>query len=253
MQAMIFAAGLGTRLQPLTDSRPKALVEVAGQPLLYHTIMRLKEAGATRIVVNVHHFAEQIVAYLDARDYFGLDIRISDERHRLLDTGGGLLKARALVKSDEPLLVHNVDIFSNADLRAAYTRAAADSSRQATLLVSERQTQRYLVFSSENRMEGWTNVATGEVRSPREDLDPKAPGHHLYAFSGIHIVSPQLFPLLEEYGAAHAADGKFGITDFYINICSRASVVADVCPSLRLLDVGKLESLPRAEEFLKDL
>lgn len=252
MQAMIFAAGLGTRLRPLTDTKPKAMVEVAGKPLLYHTIMRLKAAGARRIVVNVHHFADQIVAYLDANDYFGLDIRISDERHHLLDTGGGLLKARSLVKTDEPLLVHNVDIFSNADLKAVYDRAASDPSRQATLLVSERPTKRYLVFDGDCQMKGWTNIETHEVRSPHADLCPEAPGHHLYAFSGIHIVAPSLFPYLEEYAAEHASDGKFGITDFYINICSRANIVGDVCQGLRLLDVGKLETLPQAEAFLKD-
>lgn len=250
---MIFAAGLGTRLRPLTDDRPKALVEVAGKPLLYHTIKRLKAAGATRVVVNVHHFAEQIVAYLDANDYFGLDVRISDERHHLLDTGGGLLKARQLAKPDEPLLVHNVDIFSNADLRAAYERAAADPSRQATLLVSERQTKRYLVFDDDRRMRGWTNIETGEVRSPRPGLDPNAGGHRLYAFSGIHIVSPALFPLLQEYAAANAPDGKFGITDFYVSACSRAHIVGEVCPGLRLLDVGKKETLPGAEAFLDEV
>lgn len=248
---MIFAAGLGTRLRPLTDAKPKALVEVAGQPLLLHTLRRLKEAGATRIVVNVHHFADQIVAYLDANNYFGLDIRISDERHHLLDTGGGLLKARPLVKADEPLLVHNVDIFSNADLRAAYDRAASDRQRQATLLVSERQTKRYLVFDEARRMCGWTNVETGQVRSPHPGLDPRADGHKLFAFSGIHIVSPTLFPLLQDYASANARDGKFGITDFYVNTCSRADIVGEVCPGLRLLDVGKLESLPLAEAFLQ--
>ena len=141
-QAMIFAAGLGTRLKPLTDTMPKALVTVGGQPLIWHVVMKLKAAGFERIVVNVHHFAEQIVNYLAAHDNFGLDIRISDETAGLLETGGGIKKALSLFDPDSPILIHNVDILSNVDLPSLYNLATVD----ALLVVSQRKTKRYLLF-----------------------------------------------------------------------------------------------------------
>ena len=156
-QAMIFAAGLGTRLKPLTDTMPKALVRVGGEPLLWHVIMKLKKAGYERIVVNVHHFANQITDYLAANDYFGLDIRISDETEALLETGGGIKKALPLFDPSEPILIHNVDILSNLDLNALPMDAPL-------LVVSERKTKRYLMFDDDMRLQGWTNIETGEVK-----------------------------------------------------------------------------------------
>lgn len=250
MQAMIFAAGLGTRLKPLTDTRPKALVEVGGQTLLRRTIISLKEAGADRIVVNVHHFADQIIDYLKANDNFGMDIRISDEREELLDTGGGLLKARYLFRPDEPILIHNVDILSNVRLRDFYYMDT-DCTNVATLIVSSRQTQRYLVFDNSLHLEGWTNVKTGEVKSPYRGLNPRDPMHRLYAFSGIHMVSPSVFPLLENYANEVYHSPKFGITDFYLSICDTAPVNGYLKFDLQLLDVGKLDSLGQAAAFIK--
>ena len=142
-QAMIFAAGLGTRLKPLTDTMPKALVPVAGQPLLWHVVQKLSAAGFERIVVNVHHFAQQIVDYLQANDRFGLDIRISDETDGLLETGGGIKKALPLFDQDSPVLIHNVDILSNADLATCYS-LVEQRAPEALLLVSSRKTKRYL-------------------------------------------------------------------------------------------------------------
>ena len=156
-QAMIFAAGLGTRLKPLTDTMPKALVRVGGQPLLWHVINKLKLAGYERIVVNVHHFAGMIVDYLKANDNFGLDIRISDESAMLLETGGGIKKALPLFDPSEPILIHNVDILSDLDLTALPTDAPL-------LVVSQRQTKRYLMFDDDMRLQGWTNIETGEVK-----------------------------------------------------------------------------------------
>ena len=182
-QAMIFAAGLGTRLKPLTDTMPKALVPVAGQPLLWHVIMKLKDAGFGRIVVNVHHFADQIIDYLCANDNFGLDIRISDEREQLLETGGGIKKALPLFDPSEPILIHNVDILSNLDLNALPTDAPL-------LVVSERKTKRYLQFNDTMRLIGWKNIETGEVKG--------CEGHSL-AFSGIHLFHPSLSPLLADW------------------------------------------------------
>ena len=167
-QAMIFAAGLGTRLKPLTDTMPKALVPVAGQPLLWHVVQKLRAAGFERIVVNVHHFAQQIVDYLQANDRFGLDIRISDETSGLLETGGGIKKALPLFDQDSPILIHNVDILSNADLAACYS-LVEQRAPEALLLVSSRKTKRYLLFDDQKRLQGWTNIETGEVRGMAEN------------------------------------------------------------------------------------
>ena len=156
MQSMIFAAGLGTRLKPLTDRMPKALVRVSGKPLLEHTIERLRMAGCKNIVVNVHHFANQIIDFLNAND-FGIDIRISDETEQLLDTGGGIKKAAPLFDSESPILIHNVDILSNVDLHAFYDRVALaerQSQVDALLLVSGRKTKRYLIFDETMRLVG---------------------------------------------------------------------------------------------------
>lgn len=234
-QAMIFAAGLGTRLKPLTDTMPKALVRVGGEPLLHHVVMNLRAAGFDRIVVNVHHFARQIVDYLAANNNFGIDIRVSDESDALLDTGGGIRKAAPLFNPDEPILIHNVDIMSNVNLARFYETAR---EHDATLLVSDRQTSRYLTFDDRMRLSGWINTKTGETRGP-------APYGTRHAFSGIHVFSPRLFPLMEGFG------DKFGIIDFYLKACATADIHGCVKPDLRLLDVGKPDTLREAETFVK--
>lgn len=242
MKSMLFAAGLGTRLKPLTDTMPKAMVPVGGFPLIYHTLNRLIDCGASEVVVNVHHFASQIVDYVTSRDW-GIPVRISDETGGLLDTGGGLLRASTLFTSDDaPILIHNVDILSNANLRGFY---AAHQMCDAALLVSERVTQRYLLFDDDMRLCGWTNVATGEVRSPYSSLDVSR--LHRYAFSGIHCFSPRLFEVMKALGYA----GRFPIMDFYLHACAGADIRGCVQPDLRLLDVGKLDSLTEAERWLQ--
>ena len=250
---MIFAAGLGTRLKPLTDTMPKALVEVGGQPLLWHVIMKLKAAGYERIVVNVHHFAQQIVDYLKANQNFGLDIGISDETEKLLETGGGIKKALPLFDPSEPILIHNVDILSNLSLppapsnwRGSIEAVEASPSRgrmeeaeiQALLIVSQRKTKRYLQFDDEMRLIGWKNIETGEVKG-RE-------GRSL-AFSGLHVLYPSAFPLLAEWPE------RFPIMDFYLNVCADHRIMGYEAPDLRLLDVGKLDSLDQAEALLRSL
>ena len=240
MKALIFAAGLGTRLKPLTDTMPKALVPLHGEPLLAHTLRRLIGSGATEAVVNVHHFGEQIIDYL-ARTDWGIPVGISDERDALLETGGGLRKAAPLFhEPDAPILIHNVDILSNADLGALYAAAAP---HDALLLVSDRPTQRYLLFDDDLRLRGWTNLATGEVRSPYPDLDPAR--LHRLAFAGIHCFSPRLLPHMADWPA------RFSIIDFYLKVCAEADIRACVQPGLRLLDVGKVDSLRQAETFLQ--
>ena len=239
---MIFAAGLGTRLKPLTDTMPKALVSVGGRTLLEHTVRRLKAAGADRIVINVHHFAGQITDFLRRNNNFGVDIRVSDETGGLLETGGGIKKAAPLFDPSQPILIHNVDILSNADLEAV---CRDNASNAATLLVSERQTRRYLLFDADMRLVGWTNIDTGEVRSPF----PESVTRHArrYAFSGIHIFSPGLFPLFDSF------PDKFGIIDFYLRVCDKVVIKGCVCTGLRLMDVGKADTLCHAEAFVKDI
>ena len=243
MKAMIFAAGLGTRLKPITDTMPKALVPVGGEPLLHHVIVKLRAAGYDHLVVNVHHFASQIREYLATHDY-GIDIQISDETEELLETGGGIAHAKdLLLPSEDPILIHNVDILSNLDL--SWFRSQVRPSALSTLLVSERETSRYLLFGEDMRLMGWTNVATGEVRSPYplEELS----GCRKYAFSGIHNVSPAIFQAFEESGFT----GRFPIMDFYIQQCARYPIYGALAPSLQLVDVGKLDSLEQAEEMVR--
>ena len=242
MRAMLFAAGKGTRLRPITDQIPKALVPVAGKPLLAIVIERLRNAGVREIVINIHHFGEQIMDYLSNND-FGVNISVSDERESLLDTGGGLKKAAPLFSSsNEPILLHNVDILSHADIASFYEKS---SKQTATLLVSSRKTSRYLLFDENNCLRAWQNVTTGEVRSPYADIDLGC--LRPYAFSGIHCFSPCLFPFMESFAE------RFSLIDFYLQVCDKVDIKCEVKPDLRMLDVGKIDTLQRAEEFLVDL
>ena len=253
MQAMIFAAGLGTRLKPLTDTMPKALVRVGGEPLIKRVIENLARAGVDRIVVNVHHFAGQIIDYLNENNNFGLDIRISDETSGLLETGGGIKKAAPLFAPDAPILIHNVDILSNVDLKKFYIAASVREERRvkseegvdAVLLVSWRKTKRYLLFDDDMRLVGWTNIETGEVRSPYPELNPKE--CRMYAFAGIHALSPRLLKMMDQF------PDRFGIIDFYLKACATHNIKGYVKDDLKLMDIGKLDTLAQAEEFLEEL
>ena len=249
MKAMIFAAGLGTRLKPITDTMPKALVPVCGQPLLYHVINKLVAAGYDDLVVNVHHFPDQIIHYLHSHD-FGARIAVSDERDFLRETGGGIRYAKHLLTEDEipgqagndgiePFLVHNVDIVSNLDLNSL--REQHREEALATLVASERKTQRYFLFDEDNRLKGWTNIATGEVRSPFPDIDPDR--CRKLAFAGIHLMSPAIFDAFDRYGFGD----RFSIVDFYLRACADYPIYAAVPPDFQLVDVGKKETLSEAE------
>ena len=245
-QAMILAAGLGTRLKPLTDTMPKALVPVGGTPLLDRNIRRLMDFGYTRFVVNVHHFAQQILDYVAQQDYAPL-VRFSDETEQLLETGGGLKHAQDLFDPDEPILIHNVDILDNVDFD--WFRRQHQPDEDAVLLVSRRNSKRYLLFDSAMRLMGWKNIETGEVKSPfqwlREADFTIDSNLYAFAFSGIHSFSPRLFSLMERF------PDRFSVIDFYLSTCHRAHIVGLVKNDLRVLDVGKLDSLEHAEEFLK--
>ena len=241
MNAFIFAAGLGTRLKPLTDTMPKALVPVAGKPLLAHVIEKLKAAGCKKIVINIHHFGEMIMDYVKENNNFGIDIVFSDEREMLLETGGAIKHAVDLL-GDEPFLIHNVDIMSNVDLRALWSEHI-NSGSAATLLVSKRNSSRALLFNKESNLTAWTNKNTGEVKTPYENIEIACLEE--FAFSGIHVFSPQLFKYFGEYPE------KFSIIDFYLNTCKAEKIKAFTQDGLQLLDVGKLDSLEKANAFVQ--
>ncbi len=238
MKAMIFAAGLGTRLKPLTDRMPKALVPVGGKPLLQILLEKLEKNGFTDVVINVHHFADMIEQWCQGRG----NIAFSDERSELLETGGGIRHAAPLLKDAGRFLIHNVDILSNVDLPSFWE---AGDEAEAALLVSERETQRYLLFDEEMRLVGWTNVKTGEVKSPYPGLDPSR--YRKLAFAGIHQMHSSLLPEMEGWPA------KFSIIDFYLQNCCKHVIKGFVQPGLRLMDVGKLDTLAEAERFLLSL
>ena len=178
MRAMIFAAGLGTRLKPITDKMPKALVEVGGKTLLERQIEELKTAGFNEIVINIHHFAQMIRDYLAANGNFGADIYLSDESDELKDTGGGIKQASSLLDDGEPFLVHNVDILSNLNLNDLYdyhlSHAISNDTPLATIVVSPRKTLRYFLFDRDNNLVGWMNEQTGEVKTPFKELAKSA-------------------------------------------------------------------------------
>lgn len=240
---MIFAAGLGTRLKPLTDHMPKALVPVAGKPMLEHVIEKLKASGFDEIVINVHHFANQIIDFLKAKDNFGIKIWISDETDELLDTGGGIKKASAYF--DEPFLVHNADILSNVDLKAMY-EYHLKSDNDATLLVSPRKTTRYLIFDEKNHLEGWVNKDTMQTKPEGFVYQPEIQKE--YAFGGIHIISPTLFNYMGDEWT-----GKFPLMDFYLKTCHKARLGNFVKEELQLIDIGKPETLAKAEDFIRQI
>lgn len=251
MKALIFAAGLGTRLKPITDTLPKALVPVCGKPLIEHVARKLKASGVESAVVNVHHFADMIEEWADGQDIMPMEV--SDEREMLLETGGGVLHARPYLEGCGHFLIHNVDIISDLDIGWLALQIRQDA--MATLLVSDRVTSRYLLFDPETmRLKGWTNVATGEVRSPYADLDV-AKCRRL-AFSGIHIMSDTVFEALEEYAESHGLDSRnprFPIMDFYISACASHEIRGVEAHDLHLVDVGKLDTIEIAEREISRL
>ena len=233
---MIFAAGLGTRLKDETLLKPKALVEVGGKPLLYHAIEKLKKSGITEVVINVHHFADQGIQYVNSND-FGIKINISDERELLLDTGGGLKKASLYFAGTEPVLIYNVDILSNIDLDKV-KKQHLETGALATLTVRKRETQRYLKFSNK-QMAGWINKKTGETKISIPKVFDEA---EEMAFSGIHIVQPEIFSLMPEAE-------RFSIIDLYLELAKSRNIMAFYDDSDLWIDVGKPEELEVARKL----
>ena len=253
---MIFAAGLGTRLKPLTDTLPKALVPLAGRTLLQWQIEKLKAAGITDIVVNVHHFPDMIINYLKDNDNFGCNIQVSDERDMLLETGGGLRKAEALLGSEvqefrssgEGILICNVDILSDIDIPTLLK--AYNPNEMGVVVVSERETQRYLLFNEENRLCGWTNIATGEVRGPIADYQSPIANRQL-AFSGMQVLSPRIFDCMDEM--VKQKGEKFSLIDLYLSIAQKEILRAYIPENYRMMDVGKIDQISEAESFASSL
>lgn len=242
MKAMIFAAGLGTRLKPLTDQIPKALVPVGGRPLLEHLLLKMKRAGITDVTINVHHFAGKIKEFLAENRNFDINISISDETDMLLDTGGGLKKALPLLDGNEPILVHNVDILSNLDFGILI--AAHRLEDGATLVVSQRATSRYLLFDENQRLCGWVNTRTAAYRP---DTLVERPEWQRLAFSGIQIITPRLLHQLDKMPM------RFSIIDFYLHIMAMETLRAYVPTDYRMLDVGKTDTLAEANSFISKL
>lgn len=246
MKAMILAAGLGTRLRPWTLSHPKALVPVGGVPMLEKVIVRLREQGFDNIVINVHHFAQQVIDYLKTRD-FGVNIRVSDESGSLLDTGGGILQASALLGEDNsPFLVHNVDILSDAPL-ADLMQVHEKSGRDISLVTSGRDSSRKLVFNQDGKLCGWKNLQTGELRPEGFALSPEM---HDSAFSGIYILNAAMLKQLGLYSSLIGSN-KFPVMDFFLNSCAYNDSSVNIgeirLDSLHLIDIGKPDTLRKAE------
>lgn len=236
---MIFAAGIGSRLRPLTDEIPKALVKVDGIPMIERVLMKFMAYGITEVIINVHHHAEKIIEFLKLKDYFGLQISISDESECLLDTGGGLWKASWFFNDNQPFLVHNVDVLSGVhfDSMLHYHQS---STCIATLAVSDRATSRYFLFDNKMNLGGWENHKENKrivVGSQDADLLP-------FAFSGIQIIDPAVFKLIHK-------EGKFSIVDIYLELASYNIIKGMKHSSNEWIDMGKLPDIEKAALMIK--
>jgi NDP-sugar pyrophosphorylase family protein len=239
MRAMILAAGLGTRLKPLTGSTPKALIKIKNKTLLELQINKLSSEGFDRIIINVHHFADQIIDYLEENNFFNCSIEISDESKKLLDTGGGLKKASQFFSDEKPFLVYNVDILSNINLQKMMD-FHLNSSSIATLAVQDRKSSRKFLFDEGNILCGWMNEKSGEkiiARDPQTELLP-------YSFSGVQIINPAIFKYFPNKDV-------FSLVDLYLLTAKKEKICCFVHNEDAWLDLGKIENIKRAESFIK--
>ncbi len=238
MQAMIFAAGLGTRLAPFTDNRPKALVNFNGRPMLENVAEKLIKSGVNRLVINVHHFPDMVIDFIKSRSW-DAEVFISDERDFLLDTGGGMLKARDLLSGEENFLLYNTDIVCDLDVRQLWD-THVQANNLATLSVKDRNSTRKFVFDCDLRLCGWKNFTTSQLRMSREvESEPR-----FLAFSGISVISSRIFDLITE-------TGKFSITDVFLRLAA-SEKICGVPYSGFWADLGTVEKLSIAErEFCK--
>lgn len=236
MKAILLAAGLGARLMPITKNTPKALVKIQGKPLIEHQLEKLKADGFAEVLINVHHFGNQIIDFLNIHNNFGLEIHISDEKDKLLDTGGALKKASDFILGKEAVLIHNVDVIGDLALNLMM-ETHIKSGALATLAVRKRDSSRYLYFDAENKLCGWENLKSGEKKGDcRRKRTVRA------AFSGIHIISPKIIELFP-------SEEKFSIIDLYVSLSKAHSILAYFHDDNLWLDVGTHESLAKAEKI----
>ncbi|MDR1416489.1 MAG: nucleotidyltransferase family protein [Prevotellaceae bacterium] len=239
MKALILAAGLGTRLRPATDNLPKALATVGGMPLLEYNLKRLAAQGITEFIVNVHHKADMVEDFLQRRKNFGLNVTISDERKQLLDTGGGLKHAAWFFDDGKPFLIYNVDVITSLDMQQIYAQHV-HSNVLATLVVSHRSSSRYFLFDASHRLHGWRNMKTGEERRPSASAENMIS----LAFGGIHVVNPEIFSHLHNFG------DKFSIVDVYLALAPKYPIMGYDIQGEQWLDVGTPETLKAANALM---
>ncbi len=246
MRGFILAAGLGTRLRPFTLDNPKALVPVGGVPMLQRVIERMKGEGISEIVINIHHFGEKIVDFLRANDNFGIKIDISDESDLLRDTGGGLQYALSFFPGDEPVVIHNVDILSNAPLKKIANNHV-EAGNKATLIVSPRESSRQLIFSESGKLRGWHNKKEGKFKpSTMTQHSLKEEDLREYAFSGIHIVNPEA---IRKEMLRQNREGVFSIIDFYLDSIGHLEVKGELFKEQQFIDIGRPATLSQANEL----
>lgn len=237
MEAMIFAAGLGTRLKPLTNNTPKAMVKVNGLPLIGHAILNLKQQGVNQVTINVHHFAKQITDYIKAENNFNIQINISDETDQLLDTGGGLKKAQHFFSGRQPIIVCNVDIITNLNI-SKMLEVHNSSKAIATLAIRNRSTSRYFLFNRNRNLVGWKNMKTGEVKMSRNAAEPQP-----IAFSGFQIIAPELLNHIHQVG-------KFSIVKTYLEVAKSRKIKGYLHDTDYWIDVGKHDTLKQANHLI---
>ena len=242
MNAIILAAGLGTRLRPLTDNIPKALVVVGGKTMLEHQILKLKKSGFKNIVINIHYFGEQIIEFLERNNNFGLNIKVSDERDLLLDTGGGIAKAGNLFDNDAPILVHNVDIFTNIDLKSVYNEGV----KYDVMLVTEKPRSNRVLYFNNNVLCGWRNKNTEETILTSQEYSINPDDER--AFMGIHVLNPKTIKLMNNHKEA------FPLIPFYLNASKNRELnIGEMfCASdIVRIDAGKPEVLEECKELIE--
>ncbi|MFW5832194.1 MAG: nucleotidyltransferase family protein [Prolixibacteraceae bacterium] len=237
MKAMIFAAGLGTRLQEATQNKPKALVDIGGKTLLQRAIEKLKNEGISEVVVNVHHYPVLMKEFIE-NNYFGIPVKISDETNDLLETGGGLKKAAPLLKGKEPVILYNVDVLTNLRL-SEVVQQHKNSNALVTLVVRDRKTQRYFKFDRNKRLVGWINKKTGERKISIPENFEQA---ERMAFSGIHVLQPEAFKLFPD-------EKRFSLTDWYLNLAKNHLIKGFYDDSEFWMDVGKPNELAEARKM----
>ncbi len=237
MKAMIFAAGLGTRLENITKKIPKALVEINGKSMIERVILKLKSYGVSDIIINLHHYPAQIKTFIKSNNNFGLNISFSEETGQLLETGGGLMKASWFFKKNEPFFVHNVDVLSDVDLNEMW-QFHQKHNPLATLFVQQRNSSRYFLFDDQVQLKGWTKIKTGEVIK----VDNSESELSQLAFNGIHIINPGIFRLMDKTGA-------FSITQSYLDLAGKYAINGFSADHANYIDIGKPKSLAEAEKL----